>query len=63
MIFKTGSQLNRQELTRHACDALAASGKKPSIDLVRERTIAITDAKKGPTATSRKTSTAGLTTY
>ena len=39
--------LSRQELTRLACDALAAAGKKPSIGLVREWTIASTGAKKG----------------
>ena len=41
------SRLSRQELTRLACDALAAGGKKPSIGLVREWTIATTGAKKG----------------
>jgi hypothetical protein len=41
------SRLSRQELTRLACDALAAAGKKPSIGLVREWTIAATGAKKG----------------
>lgn len=39
--------LSRQELTRLACDALAAGGKKPSIGLVREWTIAHAGAKKG----------------
>jgi len=37
----------RQTLTWAACDALAASGKKPSIGLVREWTLATTGAKKG----------------
>ena len=41
------SRLSRQELTRLACDTLAAAGKKPSIGLVREWTIAETGAKKG----------------
>ena len=39
--------LSRQELTRLACDTLAAEGKKPSIGLVREWTIAHAGAKKG----------------
>jgi hypothetical protein len=39
--------LSRQELTRLACDALAADGKKPSIGLVREWTIAHAGAKRG----------------
>ena len=43
----TVPQLTRQALTRRACDALAAAGKKPSIGLVREWTIASTGAKKG----------------
>lgn len=37
----------RQSLSWAACDALAAEGKKPSIGLVREWTIAATGAKKG----------------
>lgn len=37
----------RQTLTWAACDALAANGKKPSIGLVREWTLATTGAKKG----------------
>lgn len=39
--------LSRQELTRLACDTLAAEGKKPSIGLVRAWTIAATGAKRG----------------
>ena len=46
-MLETGSQITRQELTWRACDALAAAGKKPSIGLVREWTIAATGAKKG----------------
>ncbi|MEO6920062.1 MAG: DNA-binding protein [Collimonas sp.] len=38
---------DRQNLSWAACDALAAQGKKPSIGLVREWTIASTGAKKG----------------
>ncbi|AIY41746.1 KfrA protein [Collimonas arenae] len=38
---------DRQNLSWTACDALAAQGKKPSIGLVREWTIATTGAKKG----------------
>jgi len=37
----------RQNLSWTACDTLAAQGKKPSIGLVREWTIATTGAKKG----------------
>ena len=37
----------RQNLSWTACDTLAAQGKKPSIGLVREWTIAATGAKKG----------------
>jgi hypothetical protein len=37
----------RQNLSWAACDALAAEGKKPSIGLVREWTIATTGSKKG----------------
>jgi chromosome segregation ATPase len=37
----------RQNLTWAACDALAATGKKPSIGLVREWTLATTGTKKG----------------
>ncbi|MFZ6659125.1 DNA-binding protein [Undibacterium sp. TJN19] len=37
----------RQSLSWAACDALAAEGKKPSIGLVREWTIATTGSKKG----------------
>lgn len=37
----------RQNLSWSACDTLAAQGKKPSIGLVREWTIATTGAKKG----------------
>ncbi|PFH12445.1 plasmid replication DNA-binding protein KfrA [Collimonas sp. PA-H2] len=37
----------RQNLSWTACDTLAAQGKKPSIGLVREWTIASTGAKKG----------------
>lgn len=40
-------QLSRQELTRTACDAIAAQGKKPSLNLVREWTLARAGAKKG----------------
>ncbi|MBC7683790.1 MAG: DNA-binding protein [Bdellovibrionales bacterium] len=47
MVGKSISEVSRQELTRCACDALAAVGKKPSIGLVREWTIATTGAKKG----------------
>ena len=47
MMLDTIRQLTRQELTWRACDALAAAGKKPSINLVREWTIASTGAKKG----------------
>ena len=47
MVLDTGNQITRQELTWRACDALAAAGKKPSIGLVREWTIASTGAKKG----------------
>ena len=47
MSTENASRLSRQELTRLACDALAAAGKKPSIGLVREWTIAATGAKKG----------------
>ena len=47
MTTETIHLLNRQELTRRACDMLAAAGKKPSIGLVREWTIATTGAKKG----------------
>ncbi|GAC1411566.1 MAG: hypothetical protein NVSMB6_12930 [Burkholderiaceae bacterium] len=39
--------LSRQDLTRLACDALASQGRKPSIGLVREWTIAHAGAKKG----------------
>ena len=46
-MLETGSQITRQELTWRACDALAAAGKKPSIGLVREWTIAATGPKKG----------------
>ena len=46
-MLDTGNQLTRQELTWRACDALAAAGKKPSIGLVREWTIASAGAKKG----------------
>ena len=46
-MLDTIRQLTRQELTWRACDALAAAGKKPSINLVREWTIASTGAKKG----------------
>jgi DNA repair exonuclease SbcCD ATPase subunit len=41
------TKLSRQELTRLACDTLAAEGKKPSINLVREWTIFNAGAKKG----------------
>ena len=47
MSTETVSRVSRQELTRLACDSLAAAGKKPSIGLVREWTIAATGAKKG----------------
>ncbi|MEO6352887.1 MAG: DNA-binding protein [Burkholderiaceae bacterium] len=40
-------QLSRSDLTRLACDTLAAEGKKPSIGLVRAWTIAATGARKG----------------
>jgi hypothetical protein len=39
--------LSRADLTRLACDALAAEGKKPSIGMVREWTIANAGGKKG----------------
>ncbi|MGI4849657.1 MAG: DNA-binding protein, partial [Janthinobacterium lividum] len=39
--------LNRVDLTRIACDAIAAQGKKPSIGQVREWTIANCGGKKG----------------
>lgn len=45
--MNSAQTLSRQELTRLACDALAAQGKKPSIGLVREWTIAYAGAKKG----------------
>ncbi|WP_211460517.1 DNA-binding protein [Collimonas silvisoli] len=38
---------DRQNLSWAACDALAAEGKKPSIGLVREWTIATTGVKRG----------------
>ena len=47
MMLDTIRELTRQELTWRACDALAAAGKKPSIGLVREWTIASTGTKKG----------------
>ena len=37
----------RRNLSWAACDALAAQGKKPSLGLVREWTIATTGAKRG----------------
>jgi hypothetical protein len=49
---------SRQELTRLACDALAAEGKKPSIALVREWTIAYAGAKKGSDGDVQKDITA-----
>lgn len=45
--FKGKAMSERQNLSWAACDALAAEGKKPSIGLVREWTIASTGAKKG----------------
>ena len=39
--------LTRQELTFIACDALAAESKKPSVPLVRERTMKLGGLKKG----------------
>ncbi|MBC7500906.1 MAG: DNA-binding protein [Herminiimonas sp.] len=39
--------LTRQNLTWSACDALAADGRKPSIGLVRDWTLATGGAKKG----------------
>jgi chromosome segregation ATPase len=39
--------LRRQDLTRLACDALAAAGRKPSIGLVREWTLSSAGIKKG----------------
>ncbi len=39
--------MRRQDLTRLACDALAAAGRKPSIGLVREWTLSSTGIKKG----------------
>lgn len=39
--------LSRTELTRAACDAIAADGRKPSLGLVREWTIQNAGAKKG----------------
>jgi hypothetical protein len=56
--MNTARTLSRQELTRHACDALAAEGKKPSIGLVREWTIAHTGAKKGSDGDVQKDITA-----
>jgi len=38
---------DRKHLTWSACDALAAEGRKPSLGLVREWTIATTGAKRG----------------
>jgi chromosome segregation ATPase len=39
--------LRRQDLSRLACDALAAAGRKPSIGLVREWTLSSAGIKKG----------------
>lgn len=41
------AKLTRQQLTFVACDALAVLGKKPSVALVREQSIAIAGIKKG----------------
>ncbi len=39
--------MTRRELTFAACDDLAAAGRKPSVNLVRERTIALAGIKRG----------------
>ncbi len=41
------ARLTRQELTFVACDVLAKNGRKPSVALVREQTIAMAGIKKG----------------
>ena len=39
--------LTRQDLTNVACDSLASEGKKPSVPLVRERTMQLAGIKRG----------------
>lgn len=41
------SNMSRRELTFEACDALAQQGKKPSVALVFEQTMALAGIKKG----------------